>query len=196
MAPRPLTPSQADHRPRPQGQAPMQSGNWSRAATAGPTGASPARGPCLRSQAPEPARSQAAPHPRKHTAWDVSRGSFQGTTGWEVSPVPWLPGHRTSHPQDLKRPHLCPPCLCSWALSLQEYTLQSGVVGTGRAHAPCPAGTMSGGRTPAILGAVSHGSVWNHVVWGLLNLLGSTRGLSACFLGSRCRALLADSWGC
>lgn len=58
-------PSQADHRPRPEGPASAQSGNWSQAATAGPTRVSP-RGHRLCSQAPIPVVPRLHPTPKTH----------------------------------------------------------------------------------------------------------------------------------
>lgn len=80
------------------------------------------RGPPPCSQAPIPARSQAATHPPKHTARDVVGRGCEGTTGWEIS------YSLATRMQDLTirlwggpawpPPHGAPAsfhCLCSWA---------------------------------------------------------------------------------
>lgn len=69
-----------------------QSGNWSQAATAGPTRASPGAPASI-------PRPPSQPVPRLHPtpqnpAQDLGSLSCERTTSWDLLPTPWRPGHR------------------------------------------------------------------------------------------------------
>lgn len=70
-------PSQADHQPRPWGTRLSVEQELEPGSNSWPHSSVP-WGPCLHSQAPTRACSQAAPHPPKHTARDVVRGALRG----------------------------------------------------------------------------------------------------------------------